>query len=68
VILPNYGRRTTGPVGRPRGRVRWWVFLRREQDRIRAAYGADRCDRLKSLKRKYDPDNFFRINPNIPPS
>jgi len=44
------------------------LVLLREQDRIRAAYGADRYDRLKSLKRKNDPDNFFRISPNIPPS
>jgi FAD/FMN-containing dehydrogenase len=39
-----------------------------EEDRIRAAYGADTYDRLKALKRKYDPDNFFRINQNIPPA
>ena len=38
------------------------------QERIRQAYGAARYDRLKALKRKYDPDNFFRINQNIPPS
>src|SRR5881409_2479680 len=37
------------------------------EDRIRQAYGADKYDRLKALKRKYDPDNFFRINQNIPP-
>ena len=37
-------------------------------DRIRQAYGADKYDRLKALKRKYDPGNFFRINQNIPPS
>jgi hypothetical protein len=36
-------------------------------DRIRAAYGADKYDRLKALKRKYDPDNFFRLNQNISP-
>jgi hypothetical protein len=38
------------------------------EDRIRQAYGADKYDRLKALKRKYDPDNFFRINQNIPPN
>src|SRR5438477_60312 len=44
-------------------------FLENEgEDRIRLAYGADKYDRLKSLKRRYDPDNFFRINQNIPPS
>jgi FAD/FMN-containing dehydrogenase len=38
------------------------------EDRIRQAYGADRYDRLKALKRTYDPDNFFRLNQNIPPN
>jgi hypothetical protein len=43
-------------------------FLMEEgEDRIREAYGAAKYDRLKSLKRKYDPDNFFRLNQNIPP-
>jgi FAD/FMN-containing dehydrogenase len=37
------------------------------EERIRAAYGAKKYDRLKALKRKWDPDNFFRINQNIPP-
>ena len=36
-------------------------------DRIRAAYGPEKYDRLKALKRKWDPDNFFRINQNISP-
>jgi FAD/FMN-containing dehydrogenase len=38
------------------------------EDRIRAAYGAEKYDRLKALKQKYDPDNFFRLNQNIPPN
>ena len=43
-------------------------FLMEEgEERIREAYGAEKYDRLKALKRKYDPDNFFRINQNIPP-
>ena len=37
------------------------------QDRIRAAYGAV-YDRLSSLKRKYNPDNLFRLNQNIRPT
>jgi hypothetical protein len=32
-----------------------------------AAYG-DNYDRLVTLKNKYDPDNLFRIKPNIRPS
>jgi len=43
-------------------------FLMEEgEDRIREAYGSEKYDRLKALKRKYDPDNFFRLNQNIPP-
>ena len=37
------------------------------EERIRAAYGAEKYDRLKTLKRKWDPDNLLRINLNIPP-
>ncbi|MDJ0568640.1 MAG: FAD-binding oxidoreductase [Pleurocapsa sp. MO_192.B19] len=33
--------------------------------RIRAAYGVN-YDRLVDIKRKYDPNNFFRHNKNIP--
>jgi FAD/FMN-containing dehydrogenase len=36
-------------------------------DRVRSAYGVA-FDRLAALKRKYDPDNFFRLNQNIPPA
>ena len=44
-------------------------FLMEEgEDRIRQAYGPKRYDRLKALKRKYDPDNFFRLNQNISPN
>jgi FAD/FMN-containing dehydrogenase len=42
-------------------------FLMEEgEERIRQAYGAERYDRLKALKRRYDPENFFRLNQNIP--
>jgi len=34
--------------------------------RVRAAYG-DKYRRLTLIKRKFDPDNFFRVNQNIAP-
>ncbi len=37
------------------------------EERIRQAYGAEKYGRLKSLKRKYDKTNFFRLNQNISP-
>jgi hypothetical protein len=36
-------------------------------DELRAVYGADRYQRLVSIKDAYDPDNMFRINHNIQP-
>jgi hypothetical protein len=43
-------------------------FLMEEgEERIRQAYGGEKYDRLKALKQKYDPDNFFRLNQNISP-
>lgn len=38
-----------------------------EADRISPAYGAT-YGRLVELKKKYDPDNFFRVNQNIRPA
>ncbi|MDX6667274.1 MAG: hypothetical protein QOK04_654 [Solirubrobacteraceae bacterium] len=44
-------------------------FLMEEgEERVREAYGAAKYDRLKALKCRYDPDNFFRLNQNIPPN
>lgn len=34
---------------------------------VRAAYPVDTFNRLRQLKRRYDPDNVFRANHNIPP-
>jgi FAD/FMN-containing dehydrogenase len=38
-----------------------------DEERVPAAYGAN-YQRLAELKKKYDPDNFFRLNPNIKPA
>jgi FAD/FMN-containing dehydrogenase len=38
-----------------------------EGDRVRAAYGPN-YDRLAQVKRKFDPNNLFRVNQNIQPA
>jgi FAD/FMN-containing dehydrogenase len=38
------------------------------EERVRQAYGPEKYDRLRALKDRYDPENLFRLNHNIPPS
>jgi len=47
---------------------RWLNYLGDDQaeDAIRAAYGPN-YDRLREVKRRYDPDNVFHLNHNIEP-
>jgi FAD/FMN-containing dehydrogenase len=37
-------------------------------ERVEAAFGPEKFGRLRELKRKFDPDNVFRQNQNIPPA
>jgi FAD/FMN-containing dehydrogenase len=44
-------------------------FLGEEtEESLRAAYPNGTWDRLRELKGRYDPDNLFRLNHNIPPA
>jgi hypothetical protein len=45
-----------------------YMDIRDEADRIKAAYGAEKYERLVALKKKYDPRNLFRLNKNISPT
>ena len=38
-----------------------------DEDRVRAAYGAN-YQRLSVLKKRYNPTNLFRVNQNVAPS
>jgi FAD/FMN-containing dehydrogenase len=37
-------------------------------ERVRAAFGAETFERLRDIKRRYDPSNVLRFNQNVPPA
>jgi FAD/FMN-containing dehydrogenase len=39
-----------------------------DEAELRAAYPGGTWERLRGLKRRYDPDNLFHLNHNIPPA
>ncbi len=60
---------TEGIMAITQGDDRVYVnFLLEGAPRIHAAYPAPTWERLRRIKRQYDPENLFRLNKNIPPA
>ncbi len=53
-----------------RGEAGGYIGFLGEEDEgtVRAAYPGPAWDRLRELKHRYDPDNLFRLNHNVPPA
>jgi hypothetical protein len=50
------------------GRVSLNFVSEADDERIRASFGSEKYRRLVALKDKYDPENVFRMNQNVPPT
>jgi FAD/FMN-containing dehydrogenase len=52
------------------GKAAFPNFIAADEDtsRLRASYGAEKYERLVELKRRWDPENAFRLNQNIDPA
>jgi len=63
-----WSRQTFAALRPHLGTGRWLNYLGDDQaeDAIRAAYGPN-YDRLREVKRRFDPDNVFHLNHNIAP-
>jgi FAD/FMN-containing dehydrogenase len=63
-----WSRETFAAIGPHVGGGLWMNYLGDDQpeDAVRAAYGPN-YERLGEVKRRYDPNNVFHLNPNIAP-
>ena len=53
----------------PRPKAAYVNFMGNEGEaRIRDAYPGATWERLAAAKRRYDPENLFRLNQNVPPA
>lgn len=50
------------------GRIALNFISEANNDRVRASFGPEKYGRLVALKDKFDPDNLFRMNQNVPPT
>jgi FAD/FMN-containing dehydrogenase len=58
-VFDRAGRHATGGV--------YVNFVTDDEQRVQAAYGGN-YERLREIKRRYDPDNMFCVNQNIAPA
>ena len=63
-----WARDTWASLGPHRAGVYMNWLMDEGQERVREAYGAERYARLQVVKRRYDPENVFRLNQNVLPA